>query len=208
MQASHIPRRRTEPENRVLSIESDQQHVSIEWHDGHRSAFHPVWLRDNCSCEECGDHSGGHRFFELNMLPASLENQITHADGLIKIVWLADNHTTSYDPAWLRSHCNSNQERSKRREKPVKSALRHIALEGVLPWPKQKSDCLLNPKQYEVSFRLLQLCSSCMPIIRLARRIVQLGLCCAGKTFSHQFFRGGIHLCIAPHATYQIWPGT
>ena len=118
MQASHIARNRTEPENLVTSVESNRSAVTLNWCDGHQSLFHPVWLRDNCSCEQCGDHSGGHRFFELNMLPKDLTSQITLVDGLVKIEW-ADQHVTTYDPSWLRSHCHSDQERHKRRPKPV-----------------------------------------------------------------------------------------
>ena len=119
MQASHIARNRTEPGNLVAEVASTRTDVTIDWQDGHRSVFHPVWLRDNCSCSNCGDHSGGHRFFELNMLPDDLSNRVTCVDGMIKIEWLADNHLTTYDPGWLRSHCHSDQERRKRRPQPV-----------------------------------------------------------------------------------------
>lgn len=118
MQASHIARHRAEPCNLVCSAESTRREVTIDWQDGHRSVFHPVWLRDNCSCNECGDHSGGHRFFELNMLPDNLANRVSCSDGMINIEWLADGHVTSYDPGWLRSHCQSDEERRKRRPQP------------------------------------------------------------------------------------------
>ena len=68
MEASHIARKCTESVNLVTGVSSDEHSVTITWHDGHQSVFHTVWLRDNCSCDLCGDHSGGHRFFELNML--------------------------------------------------------------------------------------------------------------------------------------------
>ena len=119
MQASHIARHRTEPENLVANVESAKSTVTIDWQDGHRSIFHSLWLRDNCSCSECGDHSGGHRFFELNMLPKDLANRVTFVDGIIKIEWLADGHVTIYDPSWLRSHCHSDRERRQRRPKPI-----------------------------------------------------------------------------------------
>ena len=102
MQASHVARNRAEPENLVTGLESKQGAVTIDWCDGHQSVFHPVWLRDNCSCDMCGDHSGGHRFFELNMLPKDLTSQIDLVDGLVRIKWV-DEHVTTYDPSWLRS---------------------------------------------------------------------------------------------------------
>ena len=119
MKASHVARYRAETEYLIKGVKSNQQGVEVEWCDGHRSIFHSIWLRDNCSCDQCGDHSGGHRFFELNMMPARLENTVTHTDGIVTITWAEDGHVTHYDSAWLRSHCNSPQERAKRRIKPV-----------------------------------------------------------------------------------------
>jgi len=119
MQAAHIARQPVEPKHRVATIENDNDKLIIHWIDGHQSIFHTIWLRDNCSCEECGDHSGGHRFFELNMLPDSLANEVTQIDGMIKITWTVDGHVTLYDPGWLRSHCYSKQERQSRRHHPV-----------------------------------------------------------------------------------------
>lgn len=130
MKASHVARRRIEAEFQIDNIRSSEQKIEIDWHDGHRSTFPAIWLRDNCSCNECGDHSGGHRFFELNMLPNRLDNTVTHADGLVKIAWTNDGHNTFYDTAWLRCHCTSPQERSKRRIKP---ALWDASLTGNVP---------------------------------------------------------------------------
>jgi len=119
MEASHIARDRAEPAHQIAAITSDDSVVSIDWCDGHQSTFHLIWLRDNCSCDDCGDHSGGHRFFELNMLPSNLESQVSLLDGMVKIHWTTTDHVTQYDPAWLRSHCQSDQERVSRRARPV-----------------------------------------------------------------------------------------
>lgn len=119
MQAAHITRQLSEPAYQIDQLEQDENKVIIHWEDGHQSLFHTVWLRDNCSCDECGDHSGGHRFFELNMLPDSLAFSLSQVDGMLKIQWTADDHVTRYDPAWLRSHCCSHTERQKRRHQPI-----------------------------------------------------------------------------------------
>ena len=119
MEASHIARHRGEPANRILAFESDERQVTIDWADGHRSHFHTIWLRDNCSCDLCGDHSGGHRFFELGFLPNSLANEASLSEDLLRIQWQADGHVTTYDPAWLRAHCYSEEERVARRPQPV-----------------------------------------------------------------------------------------
>ena len=119
MKASHIPRESLESAGLVTEVMSDERRATITWHDGHQSVFHTIWLRDNCSCDLCGDHSGGHRFFELNMMPGELTNRISFDGNLIKIDWLKEAHSTVFDAAWLRSHCYSNQERARRRHKPV-----------------------------------------------------------------------------------------
>ena len=119
MKASHILRESLESAGLVTEVMSDERRATITWHDGHQSVFHTIWLRDNCSCDSCGDHSGGHRFFELNMMPGDLANRISFDGNLIKIDWLKEAHSTVFDAAWLRSHCYSNQERARRRHKPV-----------------------------------------------------------------------------------------
>lgn len=119
MDASHIALRRTESKYLVNRVDTEPDQTTIEWSDGHQSVFHTIWLRDNCSCEACGDHSGGSRFFEINMIPDDLSNTITLADGMLKISWTADGHTSLFDPAWLRSHCNSDSERRLRRHHPT-----------------------------------------------------------------------------------------
>ncbi len=130
MEAAHVARRRTESEYLIERVGSDKDAVTIDWQDGHQSKFHTIWLRDNCSCEKCGNHSGGSRFFELNMLPDSLANKTTLIDGMINIVWTADGHTTRFDPTWLRCHCYSESERKERRHTP---ALWDASIKSYLP---------------------------------------------------------------------------
>ena len=119
MQAANVARHLSDPETLITRMENTGRALTIDWADGHRSVFHTVWLRDNCACEACGDHSGGHRFFELNELPDTLENTAVMAGDMVQIRWEADGHVTHYDPAWLRAHCYSDTERANRRHQPV-----------------------------------------------------------------------------------------
>ncbi|MEM9333180.1 MAG: TauD/TfdA family dioxygenase [Pseudomonadota bacterium] len=118
MQAANVARHIQEPESLISQLSSDNQTLKIDWLDGHQSVFHNVWLRDNCACEQCGDHSGGHRFFELNGLPDTLDHTARIVGDMIQITWTEDGHITCYDPAWLRAHCYSDAERAKRRHQP------------------------------------------------------------------------------------------
>ncbi len=119
MQAAHVARHCTEPAAMISAIESTEKLLSITWADGHQSQFHTVWLRDNCSCSDCGDHSGGHRFFELGDMPETLANGVTYTKNALEITWQADGHVTTFDPAWLRAHCYSDRERARRQPRPV-----------------------------------------------------------------------------------------
>lgn len=115
MLAAHIARQRPEGAAAIDDLHADARTVEVDWADGHRSTFHTIWLRDNCSCEDCGDHSGGHRFWELNQMPGDLTVDVEMAGDLLRLVWQADGHVTHYDPAWLRAHCYAESERRKRR---------------------------------------------------------------------------------------------
>ncbi|MEM7112862.1 MAG: TauD/TfdA family dioxygenase [Chloroflexota bacterium] len=120
MIAAKDPRHDTSSRATVQSLVPNGQTLNIEWADGHNSTFHTVWLRDNCSCDECGDHSGGSRFFELCMMSDNLALASADADdGMVRLVWESDGHETIYDGSWLRSHCYSATERTTRRHQPV-----------------------------------------------------------------------------------------
>ncbi|MEM7343641.1 MAG: TauD/TfdA family dioxygenase [Chloroflexota bacterium] len=106
----------------INTIEQTSNKIIIAWADGHQSAFHYIWLRDNCSCEPCGDHSGGHRFLELGDIPAAITPQAVQTDGNggLEITWENDGHKTHYQTDWLRAHCyTSPSERANRRHQPI-----------------------------------------------------------------------------------------
>lgn len=118
MLAAHIARHRTDAAVRIANLSADGRTMAVDWADGHRSTFHTIWLRDNCSCDDCGDHSGGHRFFELNEIQADRTVDAKMSGDLLQLTWQADGHVTLYDPAWLRAHCYADSERNKRRHPP------------------------------------------------------------------------------------------
>ena len=120
MIAAKDPRHDTSDRATIQALTPNGSKLNVTWADGHASTFHTIWLRDNCSCDTCGDHSGGSRFLELNMLSST--PQLSHAavaDGLLQLTWRADGHVTHYDPSWLRSHCYSDDERNARRHRPI-----------------------------------------------------------------------------------------
>lgn len=112
------------PTEQGLSIENidrQQRYIVITWQDGHRSKFHHIWLRDNCTCSECGDRSGGHRYLELGSIDPDISpDEVSVEDsGSLRIRWSGDGHITRYLPAWLRAHCYSSESITTRRPRPV-----------------------------------------------------------------------------------------
>jgi gamma-butyrobetaine dioxygenase len=118
---SRLPDTPTEQGLSIENIDRQQRYIVITWQDGHRSKFHHIWLRDNCTCPECGDRSGGHRYLELGSIDPDIspdEVSIDTSESLL-IKWRGDGHVTRYSPAWLRRHCYSSESITARRPQPV-----------------------------------------------------------------------------------------
>jgi alpha-ketoglutarate-dependent taurine dioxygenase/DUF971 family protein len=118
---SRLPDAPTEQGLSFENIDRQQRYIEITWKDGHCSRFHHIWLRDNCTCAECGDRSGGHRYLELGSIDPdiSLDEVSVEDSGSLCIRWSGDGHVTRYSPAWLRAHCYSSESIAARRQQPV-----------------------------------------------------------------------------------------
>ena len=86
--------------------------LELQWGDGHRSAFHGVWLRDNCPCPACRHPGTGQRLLETAALPddVRLRGALAGADG-VRVTW-GDGHAAVFDPGWLRAHCYCDADRA------------------------------------------------------------------------------------------------
>lgn len=105
---------------RVISAENLRDIVVVSWSDGLRCRFHPLWLRDNCMCSECGDRSGGHRYLEIGDIDPAIEPLSVNVDGAdrVSIRWPGDGHLTRFDGNWLRSHSHGREGCSPERYPP------------------------------------------------------------------------------------------
>ena len=81
--------------------------LEVQWRDGSRSRFLYLWLRDNCTCDDCGTTVTGARFLRLTDIPADIRPAASYLndDGQVAIQWSGDGHCSLYDPIWLTEHC-------------------------------------------------------------------------------------------------------
>lgn len=92
--------------------------VEVCWDDGRRSAFHPIWLRDNCRCDQCGDASIGYRKLRLTEIDFDCFPQtIETTENEMQLRW-NDGHHSTYAAAWLRAHAYDDELRASRAFKP------------------------------------------------------------------------------------------
>ena len=92
--------------------------VELEWRDNSLSHFHPIWLRDNCRCAECGDPTIGYRSLQLTSLNLNLiPHNLAHSADQLQITW-EDGHQSCYPAGWLDEHSYDNGSRASRAFRP------------------------------------------------------------------------------------------
>jgi len=91
--------------NSIVKIEKKNNNLNIKWSDGKESNFNYFWLRDNCPTAH--DKNSNHRMFNILEVSENLcakEFKINE-DGKLVVKWSEGNHTSYYDPIWLRENC-------------------------------------------------------------------------------------------------------
>ena len=89
----------------ISKLEKNSTYLKVVWNDGEESKFNYLWLRDNCPTAH--DKDSRHRMF--NILEVSQNINPTKysisSDGKLEIEWSEGDHTSYYDPKWLRENC-------------------------------------------------------------------------------------------------------
>jgi gamma-butyrobetaine dioxygenase len=90
---------------KISKVSKNSSALNVEWSDGEKSNFNFLWLRDNCPTVH--DKDSNHRMFNLletseNIQPSDYK---INSDGKLEIKWSEGNHTSYYDPNWLRKNC-------------------------------------------------------------------------------------------------------
>ena len=111
----------TEPDPRyqIASVTVEGIMLRVDWCDGHRSEFHPLWLRHQCHCDVCGTPVNALRGLRLHHLPDHPQPRLQKATpDAIELDWSDDGHRSHYSAAWLRDNCYSDSERARRKHPP------------------------------------------------------------------------------------------
>jgi gamma-butyrobetaine dioxygenase len=95
------------PSKSIISVLIKNKSVIVQWSDDQYSILHPIWLRDNCCCEECLNLITREHLIDLRDIPLDIEPRSVNIDdqGALVVTWSGDDdHTSRYNPAWLYSH--------------------------------------------------------------------------------------------------------
>uniref|UniRef100_A0A8B9LMJ8 Butyrobetaine (gamma), 2-oxoglutarate dioxygenase (gamma-butyrobetaine hydroxylase) 1 n=1 Tax=Astyanax mexicanus TaxID=7994 RepID=A0A8B9LMJ8_ASTMX len=91
--------------------------LQVEWDDGSCSLYPFTWLRDNCQCPRCTLQSAQARSLLLTDLDVHTgvdQVQITE-NNKVSITW-PDQHSSEFEPDWLKKRCFSPEARQARQE--------------------------------------------------------------------------------------------
>jgi len=97
----------------ISKVSKNDSSLNIEWSDGEKSSFNFMWLRDNCPTAH--DKNSNHRMFNLLEVSENFhasEFKI-NLEGKLEIKWSEGNHTSYYDPKWLRENCYTLKNKQK-----------------------------------------------------------------------------------------------
>ena len=97
----------------ILKAVANGSSLDVFWNDGEKSNFNYLWLRDNCPTAH--DKDSRHRMF--NILKVSLDIKAKefkiNDNGELVIKWSEGNHTSCYNPKWLRENCYTLKNKQK-----------------------------------------------------------------------------------------------
>ena len=97
----------------ISKLEKNSTYLKVIWNDGEESKFNYLWLRDNCPTAH--DKDSRHRMFNILEVSQNI-NPIKYSissDGKLEIEWSEGDHTSYYDPKWLRENCYTLKNKQK-----------------------------------------------------------------------------------------------
>jgi gamma-butyrobetaine dioxygenase len=97
----------------IFKVSKNGSALIVEWNDGEKSNFNFMWLRDNCPTAH--DKDSNHRMFNILKVSENLEAKDfkINKEGKLVIEWSEGDHTSYYDPNWLRKNCYTLKNKKK-----------------------------------------------------------------------------------------------
>ena len=97
----------------ISKVAANISSLDILWSDGKKSNFNYLWLRDNCPTAH--DQDSRHRMFNILKVSENIkaEKFKINNDGKLIIEWSEGDHTSYYDPKWLRENCYTLKNKEK-----------------------------------------------------------------------------------------------
>jgi len=97
----------------ISKVTSNGSSLDVLWNDGEKSNFNYLWLRDNCPTAH--DKDSRHRMFNILKVSTNIKAKDfkINDDGKLVIEWNEGDHTSYYDPKWLRENCYTLKNKQK-----------------------------------------------------------------------------------------------
>ena len=97
----------------IKNIVKNSTNLEVDWSDGEKSKFNYMWLRDNCPTAH--DKDSRHRMFNILKVSQNINPKkfLVTDDGKLQIEWSEGDHTSLYDPSWLRENCYTLKNKKK-----------------------------------------------------------------------------------------------
>ena len=97
----------------ISKVEKNSTYLKVIWNDGEESKFNYLWLRDNCPTAH--DKDSRHRMFNILEVSQNINptKYLISSDGKLEIEWSEGDHTSYYDPKWLRENCYTLKNKQK-----------------------------------------------------------------------------------------------
>jgi gamma-butyrobetaine dioxygenase len=97
----------------ISKVSANGSSLDIFWTDGEKSSFNYLWLRDNCPTAH--DKDSRHRMFNILQVSTSIKAKKfeINDDGKLIVEWSEGDHTSCYDPNWLRENCYTLKNKQK-----------------------------------------------------------------------------------------------
>ena len=93
----------------LVSVQIVNKSLVVHWSDDQQSTLHPIWLRENCCCDQCLNQVTREHLVDLRDIPADIRPLSADIDerGALMVIWSHENHCSDYNPHWLYAHCTN-----------------------------------------------------------------------------------------------------